>query len=235
MQAPEKYTFEMMLTVIDLPARHLWDIDFLKKYVPQLIEIDDRPAAPADNVYWASAKQETGQFLYAYHSAWLPKSLLKKNKQYQLADAIFAASRNWTMSLHFNKGLAGASDKEIATAKDTAMNPAVLDAFALAIIAGEGQPGFVGLPGHEPDMKEARSGASKINKAFNELLKVAPNAGSYVSESNFFQKNWQQSFWGSNYQRLATVKKKYDPEGLFFTRHGVGSEEWSDDGFTRKK
>jgi hypothetical protein len=29
------------------------------------------------------------------------------------------------------------------------------------------------------------------------------------------------------------VKKKYDPAGLFFVHHGVGSEEWSTDGFTR--
>jgi bisphosphoglycerate-dependent phosphoglycerate mutase len=28
------------------------------------------------------------------------------------------------------------------------------------------------------------------------------------------------------------VKKKYDPSGLFFVRHGVGSEDWSADGFT---
>ncbi len=234
-QKPQNYSFEMPLSVIELPARHLWDIDFLKKYVPQLIAIDDRPGAPAHNVYWATDQQQAGQFLYAYHSAWLPESLLQKNKVHQLTDAIFAASRNWPMSLHFNKGLAGARAEEIAAAKDTAMNPAVLDAFALAIISGEGQPAFIGLPGHEPDMTEARRGAARINKAINELLKVAPNAGSYVSESNFFQKNWQQSFWGSNYRRLAAVKKKYDPEGLFFVRHGVGSEVWSDDGFTSKK
>jgi hypothetical protein len=29
------------------------------------------------------------------------------------------------------------------------------------------------------------------------------------------------------------VKAKYDPTGLFFVHHGVGSEEWSADGFTR--
>jgi len=29
------------------------------------------------------------------------------------------------------------------------------------------------------------------------------------------------------------VKKKYDPDGLFFVHNGVGSEEWSRDGFTR--
>jgi hypothetical protein len=29
------------------------------------------------------------------------------------------------------------------------------------------------------------------------------------------------------------VKKHYDPSGLFFVHHGVGSEDWSADGFTR--
>ena len=33
---------------------------------------------------------------------------------------------------------------------------------------------------------------------------------------------------------LRAIKKKYDPTGLFFVHHGVGSEEWSADGFTRK-
>ena len=27
---------------------------------------------------------------------------------------------------------------------------------------------------------------------------------------------------------------KYDPDGLFFSHHAVGSERWSDDGFTRR-
>ena len=35
----------------------------------------------------------------------------------------------------------------------------------------------------------------------------------YVSESNFFEKDWQHSFWGSNYESLQKVKAKYDPEG----------------------
>ena len=30
------------------------------------------------------------------------------------------------------------------------------------------------------------------------------------------------------------IKRAYDPEGLFFVRHGVGSEGWSEDGFTRQ-
>ncbi|MEP6713098.1 MAG: FAD-binding oxidoreductase [Ferruginibacter sp.] len=231
--SPQNYTFEMPLTIIEIPARHLWDPAFLRKYAPNSIAADDRPQAPEENIYWASNKQEAGQFLYAYHSAWLPATLLEKNKQPELINAIFAASRNWTTSLHFNKGLAGAPQEEIAAAKNTAMNPAVLNAFALAIIAGEGPPAFADVPGHEPDMNAAREGAEKINKAMEKLLKIAPDPGSYVSESNYFQKDWQQSFWGSNYSKLAIIKKKYDPEGLFFVHHGVGSEDWSADGFTR--
>jgi len=67
----------------------------------------------------------------------------------------------------------------------------------------------------------------------NELRKVAPDGGSYVSESDYFEKGWQQSFWGTNYAKLQAVKKRYDPDGLFFVHHGVGSEEWSENGFER--
>ena len=65
-----------------------------------------------------------------------------------------------------------------------------------------------------------------------ELRKVSPRPGSYVSESNFFEPSWQESYWGANYERLQRVKAKYDPDGLFFVHHGVGSENWSADGFT---
>lgn len=232
-EAPQSYTFKMPLTIIPVPARHLWDTAFLKQNASHLIATDDRPNAPEGNVYWMSNKDEAGQFLYSYHSAWLPETLLKKNNQQKLADALFSASRYWGTALHFNKGLAGAPAEEITAAKDTAMNPDVLNAFALAIIAGEGEPAFIGISSHEPDVTEGHRQAGRINKAMNELKKAAPNAGSYLSESNFFEEHWQQSFWGSNYLKLAAVKKKYDPDGLFFVHHGAGSEEWSDDGFTK--
>ena len=54
-----------------------------------------------------------------------------------------------------------------------------------------------------------------------------------MSESDYFEPSWQRAFWGSNHPRLAAVKERYDPQGLFLVHHGVGSEQWSDDGFTR--
>ena len=129
--------------------------------------------------------------------------------------------------------MAGAPPEEIAAARDTATNPAVLTAFALGIIGGGGPPVYPGLPGHEPDLVLARLDASRIGQAANELKKVVPEPGSYVSESNYFNESWQEAFWGPNYPRLRAIKEKYDPTGLFFVHHGVGSEEWSADGFTR--
>ena len=184
-------------------------------------------------MFWIGDSAQVGFFLHGYLSAWLPASLLKQGRQSKLADALFASSRHWSVSLHFNKGLAGAPEAELAAARDTAMNPAVLDAFALAIIATGGPPAFPGIPGDEPDLTVARRHARAINKAMNELLKVTTKPDSYVSESDFFERSWQQSFWGSNYPRLAAVKKKYDPAGLFFVHQGVGGEAWSADGFTR--
>ena len=60
-----------------------------------------------------------------------------------------------------------------------------------------------------------------------------PRAASYVWETDYFEPNWRDSFWGDNYTRLKQIKLKYDPDGLFFLHHGVGSEDWSADGFTR--
>ncbi len=231
--SPEEFSFREPLQVVDIPARRFWDAAYLKKKFPQFIVVDDRPGAPEGNVFWAGDQGQVGHFLHGYRSAWLPASLLKRESQGRLAEALFASGQRWGVSLHFNKGLAGAGADDLAAARDTATNPAVLDAFALAIIAGGGPPAFPGMTGPAPDLEEARRRARVINVAMDELLKIAPNPGSYVSESDFFERSWQQSFWGPNYAKLAAVKRRYDPTGLFFVHQGVGSEEWSADGFVR--
>lgn len=231
-RANQAYAFSSEVRIFNLPARHFWDAAFLKQFAPQVMVADDRAGAAATRFLWAGDQGQVGWFLHGYQSAWLPASLLTENRQSELVDALFASSRHWSMSLHFNKGLAGAPAEEIAAARNTATNPQLLDAFALAITGAEGPPAYAGLPGAHTNLSVARDEAAKINLATNELRRVAPGAGAYVSESNFFQPDWQAAFWGSNYAKLAAVKRRYDPSGLFFVRHGVGSELWSDDGFT---
>jgi FAD/FMN-containing dehydrogenase len=230
--APTDYKITSAPLVVAIPAQHLWDPDFLRDHFPQAIVADDRPGASPDNIFWAGNLAEAGHVLYGFQSIWLPAELLTPDRQEQLADTLFAASRQHPLELHFQKGLSGASDDVIAAARDTATNPDVLTAFMLVIVAGEGPPAYPGVAGHEPNLKNARNEAAQIGRAMAELRKIAPDSGSYVAESDYFEPNWQQSYWGPNYPRLLAIKRKYDPEGLFFVRHGVGTETWSDDGFS---
>ena len=209
-------------------AQSWWEIAANPSMIP-----DQRPGAAPDHGWWQGDQDQVGGYLHGYESLWLPASLLKQSEQPRLAEALFAASRYKDVGLHINKGLAFAPAEAIRASLDTAMNPAVTEAFALAIIADAEGPCYPGMKRPPMDLAAARSDARSIDRATDELRKVAPEPGSYLSESNYFNKSWQQAYFGANYPRLRAIKKKYDPAGLFFVHNGVGSEEWSADGFTR--
>lgn len=209
-------------------ARGWWNTADDSSMVP-----DRRPGAPNYHGWWKDDQDQVGAFLYGFDSVWLPAALLGAEGRPRLIDALYSSSRHKDVQLHFNKGLAGGAEAAVAATRRTATNPAVCEAFALAIIAdGEG-PAYPGQARPPVDLAAAHRIAHEIDRAAAELRKVVPDAGSYVSESNYFNAGWQRAFWGDNYARLEAVKAKYDPEGLFFVHHGVGSETWSLDGFTR--
>lgn len=247
------------IVIASFPARRMWDIEWLGEHWPELgfprtgnplyaimddilpyvmknalFHPDERPGAAAADVWWGSDAGQVGEYLWGYESLWMPASLLASNARAGLADALVAGSRHASIGLHFNKGLAGAPPDAIAAAKDTAMNPAVLSAFALAIVADGQGPALPGNPQHAPDVMRARTAAKAIDQCIASLRAVAGQSGSYVNETNYFEKDWQRAFWGDNYPRLSEIKRRYDPDGLFFAHHGVGSEGWSPDGFTRR-
>jgi FAD/FMN-containing dehydrogenase len=227
--SPKDFTVLSPLRSGAWDARGWWDIGSN----PSLVR-DIRDGAAPDHGWWQGDQNQVGAFLHGYDSLWLPASLLKDDKRQQLADALFAASRHKQVYLHINKGLAGAPPEALAATRETATNPAVIDAFSLVIIADGEAPAYPGLARPAVNQIEARANAREVALAAAELRKIVPDAGSYVSESNYFNGSWQSAYWGGNYSKLRAVKSKYDPDGLFFVHHGVGSEDWSADGFTRK-
>jgi FAD/FMN-containing dehydrogenase len=232
-QRPSDYTLLEPAIIGAVPARNWWNPGFIEAHYPSAITLNTDAAARAGEFWWKGDGDQVGQFLYGYESLWLPASLLGDAQRERLVDALFGATRHFGFSLHCNKGLAGGPPEAIEAARNTATNPEVLAAFALAISADSEPPAYPGIAGHEPDVAQGRSSASRIHDAMNVLREVAPANGSYVSESNYFDERFQQSYWGANYSRLAAIKAKYDPNGLFFVHNGVASERWSADGFTR--
>ena len=210
-------------------ARHWWDVESN----PSMIQ-DKRAGAAPNHGWWQDDQDQVGGFIHGYDSLWLPAKLLEAPERPRLIEGLFAGSRHKSIQLHFNKGLAGAPQSVLAAARDTATNSGVTEAFALVIIADGERPAYPGLPRPPMDLSAAQLDARAIAAAAAEVRKLAPDAGSYVSESNYFNERWQQAFWGSNYPRLRAVKDRYDPDGLFFVHHGVGSENWSPDGFVRR-
>jgi len=164
-RSPQAYSIEGRLVIGSIPARRMWDVQWWKEHWPEIafpnpngnlliglldyglvhlmrqpaFDFDHRPGAGPNNAWWKGDAGQVAWFIWGYESLWLPVSLLESDAQQRLADALFASSRYSGLALHFNKGLAGAPPDAIAAAKDTAMNPAVLNAFALAITAnGQG-------------------------------------------------------------------------------------------------
>lgn len=217
------------LSISTLPARYLWNAWLLRLFARSAVEFDSRAGASWTDFWWSGDADQTGAFWNGYGSAWLPAGLLEEANRAALVEALFAASRHWTTALHFNKGLAGAPPDVLAAARDTAINPDVLSAFALAISATSRPV----APAGASEEQAARDRAARVNAAIAALRAVAPDTGAYVNECDFFQDDWQRRFWGPHYARLLAIKTRVDPDGLFVVHHGVGSEPWSADGFTR--
>jgi hypothetical protein len=163
-------------------------------------------------------------YWWAYQSRWLPLDELRGRNATRFARVLFEASRHWTLELHFNKGQAGAAPEAVARGRRTAMNPAVFEAAAL-VICSASSPAFPGAAGERPDAEEGARARAEVSAAMSIIREATPGAGSYVNEADYFEPDWQTAFWGENYPRLLAIKRKMDPDGLFWCHHCVGSED----------
>jgi len=207
-----------------LPFTAMWDVDWWATNVPDFITRDDRRGQPSGLYWWASNQGEVSQYLHAYRSRWLPRAQFEGSAADTLADALFEASRHWRFTLHTNKALSGAAAAARDRDRRTCINPAAFDAAALLIMASNEQYAYPGVAGHEPDHTAGRAIVARIDAAMRPIRETTAGAGAYVNEADYFEPDWQHSFWGDNYSRLLDVKRRYDPTNLFRVHHGVGSE-----------
>lgn len=77
---------------------------------------------------------------------------------------------------------------------------------------------------------EKRGVIEMTEKITRSLEALTPGSGTHFNEADPFTEDWQQAFWGANYDRLLEIKQRYDPDRLLNCWRCVGFDE-SDAGF----
>lgn len=212
------------MSFVTHPFAEHWSEAYWEKTDPSMIRRDTRPDAEPGTFWWATNQGEVAEYLYTYQSRWIPLSSFLGDAGPALANTLFEASRHETVRLQINKGLSGTPPEAQARDRATSIHPGVFDAAMIAIIALRKEHSFPGIPGHEPDLSAGRAAHRKATAAMDVLRAATPGAGTYGNESDYFEPDWKETYYGAPYARLLEVKKKYDPANLFRVHQGVGSD-----------
>lgn len=65
-----------------------------------------------------------------------------------------------------------------------------------------------------------------LNRRQDRVKAVTPGGGAYMSEATFDNPDWKGDYYGVNYARLLRVKRRHDPDFLFYGPASVGSDHW---------
>lgn len=61
---------------------------------------------------------------------------------------------------------------------------------------------------------------------WRDIAPVSEGGGAYLNEASVEEPDWQESFYGGHYPRLSEIKRKWDPDDVFYAVTAVGSERW---------
>ncbi|KZW00931.1 FAD-binding domain-containing protein [Exidia glandulosa HHB12029] len=125
----------------------------------------------------------------------------------KVADYIIAYPKG--ASIIFQMLVGGAVN--VPSTTDTAVNPAWRSSFGFVDIV---------VGGSTPEVTDAQAALMADMRTRSDAVF---GTAVYYNE-NAPTDNWQEVQWGSNYARLLSIKKKYDPKGVLTCRACVGSE-----------
>ncbi|KAF1950216.1 hypothetical protein CC80DRAFT_528968 [Byssothecium circinans] len=66
----------------------------------------------------------------------------------------------------------------------------------------------------------------QILKPWKDLTPVSEGGGAYLNEASVEEADWKESFYGGYYPKLSQIKRKWDPNDVFYAVTAVGSERW---------
>jgi hypothetical protein len=148
----------------------------------------------------------------------IPRSTLAEHPA-----GISRALRDAVDSGHFYVALSAMNLKATPGAPAKAVLPAWRSTIAQCIV---GEPWNWSIPHTEMVARKSEL----LDDVMPKLDAATPGSGIYLNEAHAEQTNWQTEFYGENYGRLLGIKKRYDPDSLFYAATSVGSDAWKLDG-----
>ncbi|KAM3504341.1 hypothetical protein MY10362_003613 [Beauveria mimosiformis] len=133
-----------------------------------------------------------------------------------LGEALLAGTGPGGLSTFFLVGGKGVQEAKPAGGSN-AVNSHWRNAYVHTITATQGVP-F--------DKAATDRNLKELEEAWAPVRKISPSSGAYLNEASIFEPNFQDSFWGTNYPRLAQIKSKVDPHDVFWCAPCVGNENW---------
>ncbi|KAB5575314.1 FAD binding domain-containing protein [Coniochaeta sp. 2T2.1] len=152
---------------------------------------------------------------YQFGSRLIPRSVLVNNN-----DALQAVLQNLT-----SQGVILAGSSANYRAPAAAAANAVLPQWRNTTVQLQLITPWSENPADWPTMLAAQK--RMTNEFVPQIEAVTPGSGNYVNEADFNMPNWKDAFFGINYQRLLSIKNKWDPASVFYIFKGVGSEAWT--------
>lgn len=214
--------FGFLLTPAIAPGVAVADLDRLLQ--PLTTRLDDLGLA----YDYSSTQYPT--FLSSYEVLWktgswnvsdynLGSRLIPRDLATQNTEAVVDAIR-YISSQTLISGVSYNLSHSVSSPDDVAVNPQFRRAlFSLTL----------GTPVDYTDWAATKAAQDKITNDFIPALeRITPNGAAYLSEADFQEPNFQQTFYGNNYGRLLDIKRKYDPNDIFYAKTAVGSDKWAE-------
>ena len=120
-----------------------------------------------------------------------------------------------------------AMDADVADHPDNAVLPAWRDSIGVCIMNA--------FWNYTAPLADNMAVNSRMNEVYMPAVEAAtPGSGVYLNEMDpGYIGDWKESMYGSNYDRLLSIKHQHDPSHLFYGYHAVGADEFSVDGSGR--
>jgi hypothetical protein len=205
-----------------------------------------------DRAYFRKANLgEISSYWLEYSSRYLRVDQILEDVSLGAQTLIDLARATGRLDVHTNKGQYGAAQWAVDELEHTPTHPSVKDSFGLVITATAVNHYSPLVPNtlqwKTSNILEIQLLCGSVNltecawrqryeEGFQKFRDLTPGAGAYFNEADFFEPEFQENFWGAeNYERLRSIRAVWDPTGLFYCHHCVGSEDWEEGGMCRRQ